>query len=332
MKKLFVLCLALLTSTSFALEKQILYKGRDQYPLFPIYYYLNGSFDVTQNMDFFYQRDYWDNHRKLFRRLENPFKSIERDGGYWKFFKDEFIEKRSVPNYTLHLIGGGHDFRYLYEWYKYNKFPAPWAFAFVTNYMAHFGNEALEISQSEISSHDNISDIFFFDLAGVFLFSSDKVTQFFYDKVGLRPWHGQPTLDVERGKIFNAGLNYIARPNMFGDKIKPLVFIGMQQLGGASYQFQPGKYLTVAAGFAITNPLKKKGRLTAALFYDRDDELMWSLFLNTLDNIRARFNFYPGLLKIWKMKLGGFFGYERNDALQAGVMANLPMGFGYKSK
>lgn len=106
----------------------------------PIAYYLNASFDTIQNPYYFNQKNYFANHGLVYKRIRNPGKSIEQNGGWKKFFEDEFLSSRAMPNYSLHLIGGGYDYRKLVEWFNKNNYPYPYALAFLTSYAAEFAN------------------------------------------------------------------------------------------------------------------------------------------------------------------------------------------------
>ena len=294
----------------------------------PITYYFNSAFDVSQNQDYFSQDHFLKNHETLFKRISSPIHSIKKDGGWGKFFEDEFLKMNAVPNYTLHLIGGGYDFHLLVQYYTSRQYPIPSLWATLTCYAGHLGNEAIELSNSNISSHDHLADIFVFDVAAKMLFSNEAVFEFFHDDVQLRTWHHQPIFNLKDSHIFNAGLNYVARPKLMGESWRPFVYTGMQILGGISYLAHPKTFISVGAGMAISDPFEQKGRLVTAAFYDTDDSLAISLFINGSDNFRARLNLYPTFFQFHSFDLGTLIALDRQNMVALGINLNMPLGLG----
>ena len=293
----------------------------------PVHYYFNSAFDVVQNPYYFTQGNYQEKYRVLFKRVIDPNESIERDGGWNKFFNNEFFSYRVAPNLGLHTIGSGYDSREMYEYYTAHKFKMPMLLTVITLYAGHFGNEALELSNENVNSHDNIADLFFFDVAAIALFRNDDVVYFFKDDLGMRRWSFQPFIDMKEGKINNAGLNYIFRPDVFKAKMRPFLFIGMQNLGGLSYEYSSNRYITLSSGIAFTDPLKQKGYLATAIFYDSDELLSASLIVNGSENYKARVNLYPNLFS-GDYKLGLMSGIKRDKGVMLGINYILPLGLG----
>ncbi|MFN8370296.1 MAG: hypothetical protein U0T83_06690 [Bacteriovoracaceae bacterium] len=121
-------------------EEFFAYKKVDrgsEYYFNPISYYFNISFDVSRNDYYFHQRNMWLNHKILWNRVKNPERAVKQSGGYNKFFKDEIYGLRSSPNYSLHLLGGGYDFRRLEQWYKLNDYSHPYVWALLTSLCRH---------------------------------------------------------------------------------------------------------------------------------------------------------------------------------------------------
>jgi len=289
----------------------------------PISLYFNAAFDTIQNPTYFTQKDIWKNHDVVWQRVKDPFKGIRDGGGLKKLLSDEFFGKRAAPNYTLHLIGGGHDFRLLYEYYQENGYSFPFAFSFVTQYLGHFANEAVEASNKTfIGAHDHIADLYFFDLAGIFLFMNDNVTTYFRDKMFLELWTFQPMFDGEH--IQNAALNYVVRPYRDDHKISFFSFNGMQTLLGASLKTKKGFY-SFGVGPAYIDPLNNIAKLAVGLFYDVDNNLMSSLFFNTTDNYKVRLNLHPGSMSFAR-DFGLFSAYRDNKDFLIGINYKLPVG------
>ena len=291
-----VICFWIIISSGIILgqeQKTLIYNDKSDFN--PAGYYFNSAFDVVQNPYYFTQGNYQEKYRVLFKRIIDPDESIKKDGGWKKFFNDEFASYRVAPNIGLHTIGSGYDSREMYEYYATHEFKMPMFLTVITLYAGHLGNEALELSNKNVSSHDNLADLFFFDVAAIALFRNDDVVYFFKDDLGMRRWSFQPFIDMKEGKINNAGLNYIFRPNVFKAKTRPFLFIGMQNLGGLSYEYSSNRYITLSSGIAFTDPLKQKGYLATAIFYDSDELLSASLIVNGSENYKARVNLYPNL-------------------------------------
>jgi len=125
---------------------------------------------------------------------------------------------------------------------------------------------------------------------------------------------------------------------MLDGKLKPLYFLGMQTMAGASYRYTQISDVTVAMGISLTNPLKQKGRFVTGLFHETDGELDASLFLNGSEDFRWRVNLYENLLrkvvknkKPWNLSL--VLGQAKGPSYAIGLNVNLPFGLaGIKNK
>ena len=80
--------------------------------------------------------------------------SFTPDTAYW------------VPNYTLHLIGGGMTFRALTEWFEDQRFPLAWLWSGAIMLGSAFVNETLENKRNTGCNTDAIADVYFFDIGG----------------------------------------------------------------------------------------------------------------------------------------------------------------------
>ena len=312
-------------------ELPSLLNSRKDDPLLPINYYFNSAFDVIQNPYYFSQNDFFEKHETLFKRIGSPDKSIKRDGGYGKFFNDEFLTSRVIPNIGLHMIGGAYDNLYLYQYFKERNYSYPLAFAVTLSYLGHFGNEALELTNENITSHDNIADLFLYDVMAFYLAFNPKVMNFFVKDLQMQAWHLQPMYLPKEGDVTNAGLNYIFRPDLFKSRLKPFLFMGMQNLIGLSYEVKKKEYFTGAFGMALTDPLEQKGKFVTALFYDKNDFVSTSLYINGTEDYRVRLNIYPELFSFKSLKLGLLLGQKKNREEVVGVNFNMPIGLAHSN-
>ena len=326
-----------------AYTKYIIYTEEKRTPnsaALPLTFYFNAAFDSVQVPTAFKQHDYFKKYKKVFDRVINPIKSIQRDGGFKKFFLDEWTSTRAIPNYMLHVVGGGYDFRMIAEWYQYNNVPAPYLFSFITCYLAHFSNEALESSNVNLTSHDHIADLYFFDVVGKLLFMNNAVSRFFHGFWQMRSWMGQPIFDVRKKRIYNAATNYVLRPYIYRKTVRFFFLMGYHYLGGFGFKVNDTDWLTFSAGVAVVkgfNPDRqrtgsdavKNFRTSGGIFYDRNGNLLASLIINGTENYRVRLNLYPDLFRTEYVNFGLFlalddynhvaFGFSLYSAIGPGV-------------
>jgi hypothetical protein len=305
--------------------------------LLPMNLFLNMAFDSVQVPRAFKQAGYFNRYVEVGKIVSDPVKSINRDGGFKKFFLDEFTSTRAVPNYMLHIIGGGYDFRMLAEWYTYNGVPGGYFFSILTAYLAHFSNEALESSNRKLTSHDFIADLFFFDAVGKLLFLNSSVVRFFHDFWQLRNWMGQPMFDVRRGRIHNAACNYVLRPYIYKKSVRFFFMMGYHYISGFGFKVGDHDWITFGAGVAVVkgfDPDRQKQakdavqnfRTCGGIFYDRNGNLMASLIINGTENYRFRLNVYPDLLNVDHVNFGVFLGVDDYNRVSVGLTMYTLMG------
>jgi hypothetical protein len=297
--------------------------------LLPMNFYFNSAFDSAQVPTAFKQAGYFKRYGRIFDILAHLPRSIEEGGGLKKLLIDEWTSTRAIPNYTLHIIGGGYDFRMIAEWYKYNNVPVPYFFSLITCYAAHISNEALENSNKNLTPHDHIADLLFFDWAGKLLFLSNDVARFFNNTLQMRNWLGQPMFDVRKMRMYNASCNYVFRPFIYKDQVRFFFFMGYHYLGGFGFKANETDFITFAAGVAVIggfNPNKdslksslKKFRPSGGIFYDRNGNLLASLIVNGTENYKFRFNFYPDFLNIDTINFGVFLGIDDYNRVSIGI-------------
>ncbi|WP_372655048.1 hypothetical protein [Halobacteriovorax sp.] len=297
----------------------------------PYTYVINGTFDVIQNPYWFSQDDFSEKMTEVWRRVKNPDKSIRRDGGYKKLFKDEFLTSRVAPNLALHFIGGSYDTLKLREYFEHHGYPMPGLWSFLFTYAAHMGNEALETSYHDISSHDHIADLYVFDLAAFFVSYNETYMNFLLDDMGVKSWNFQPVWSLKSDNFFNTGLNYIARPKVLQfheNKLRPFIYFGMQNIAGISYQYLEDRVISFGGGMSLTDPLEQKGRFVVSLFHETNGELDGSLFINGSEDMSWRLNLYPNLLKYKEIDPGFIIGNKRGGGVSLGLSVNMPFGLG----
>ncbi len=312
-------------------KKYIIYTEEKRTPgnfLLPLNYYFNSAFDSVQVPTAFKQAGYFKRYENIYNIFAHIPSSIKKGGGWKKFFADEWGTTRAIPNYTLHIIGGGYDFRLIAEYYKYNNVPAPYFFSFITCYAGHLSNEALENSNRNLTPHDPLADLLFFDWVGKLIFLSNDVARFFHDTLQMRNWMGQPMFDVRKTRIYNASCNYVFRPFIYKNMVRFFFFMGYHYIAGFGFRVNDTDFITLSAGVAVmkgfdpnndsTDDAVKNFRTCGGIFYDRNGNLLASLIINGTENYKLRLNIYPDLLNFDKVNFGIFLGLDDYNKVSIG--------------
>lgn len=306
-----------------AMPHIILRPGESRFRLLPLTNYVNTAFDSAQVSRAFSQDDYWHNHERVFHRMAHPIDSIEDDGGWDHLVRQELLSPHVLPNLTLHVLGNGYDFRALAEWFDEYHVPFPYLWAFVTSYAGYIGNEAIEISNPEIDAADTLADLYFFNVLGNLLFISDTVTDVVQNDLQFRNWPGQPVFDVRHNEILNASNNYVMRPRVFGDEVRPFLYFGLQYFGGVSVLLPSQRSLSLGFGLATVDPFADsvfdKVRPSGGVYWDEDDRLLASMIFNGTDESIVRLNVYPDLFPFRKLDLGFFVGVSDDGEPTFGI-------------
>lgn len=315
-----------------AMRHIVLRPGESRFRLLPLTNYVNTAFDTAQVSGAFSQDDYLENHEIVFDRIGDPIDSIEDDGGWDHLVSQELLSSHVLPNLTLHVLGNGYDFRALAEWFDEHRVPFPYLVAFVTSYAGYIGNEAIEVSNPEIDATDSIADLYFFNLIGNLLFVSDTVTDFVQNDLQFRNWPGQPVFDVRREMILNASNNYVVRPRLFGEKIRPFLYFGLHYFGGVSVLLPSEKSLSLAAGLAAVDPFADSifdtVRPSGGIFWDDHDRLLASMVFNGTDDSIVRLNLYPDVFPFRGLDVGFFIGVADPGGPTFGIAVEKLLAFG----
>lgn len=311
----------------------------------PLYVFLNRGYDVLQirpGTRSIFDQPYGADGANVARNIVNPFPAIA-DDGWGKFLREEIFPlsytsdtARWAPNYSLHLLGGGMEYRALWEWYDDWNVPLPALFSAATLMAAAFVNETLENKGVRGYNTDAIADIYFFDLGGILLFSFDGVAKFFSRDLILSDWSLQPAFTAPHFDLYNAG-NYFALkwPLPFYPPLRLFGYTGLGGWAGLSYQF-PSRYsITVAAGersYRLENPSTSivynvvHFAPSAAIFVDRNESLLASLHVSNLEDYFIQFNLYPNAFFTMDPGIGLFAIVSKSGHVVVGL--NLTRSFG----
>jgi hypothetical protein len=344
--------LIILISTSASAQQQYFYHGRNfgSEALFnPINLIINSGYGIMQMEDYsrdFLKLPYREGSRNLWRNLRNPFGPISRYG-WGNFATNELFplhltktRAQWLPNYQLHLIGGGMSYRAMYEWYGLHRYPVPRVMAISTMAACHILNEIVENGSYQGDNVDPIADIYFFDIGGIILFSFDNINRFFSEKVVIADWSLMPSLALHDMTIQNNGQNFSFKWKLpFAPKWSLFHYYGLQGLTGLSHRVRGDDAISVGLGLrSRTQEMVDQGtrRLTVdlvwngGLFYDRGNSLLCSILLSGQYDKTLILNVYPGLARIGHFSPGLWLVMNRDGRAMIGAITTWTPGLAFK--
>jgi hypothetical protein len=314
----------------------------------PISELINGAFGVLQinsNWVTLDQIDWGHGLNLTWRSITHPGQAVDAYGRT-EFLTNEVVPGQFrwhglqyVPNYTLHLIGGGARHRAFVEWYDAHHFALPGVWAWATTIAHAFAVEAVEHhSSGRQYSVDPVADMLIFDPAGAILFSFDGVSRFFSHTLNMSIWSGQPMYNPVVNTFENAGQNYGL--HFFFGKNHPVglfSYWGMSDLFGFTLRRKAGLDWSVGAG-AIVAELHQEDRGTgmsafyarlqwdAGLFLHENGSLLASVHVSEAWTQRLRVNMYPGMMS-WKgMSPGLYVGLRGSEPIFGLTFVSTPVG------
>lgn len=311
----------------------------------PLYVLLNRGYDILQirpGSRNIFDQPYGSDGANVLRNLANPFPAIA-DDGWGKFLREEIFPlsytsdtARWGPNYSLHLLGGGMEFRALWEWYDDWKVPLPALFSAATLLSAALINETLENKGINGYNTDAIADIYFFDIGGMVLFAFDGVAKFFSHDLILSDWSLQPAFTAPKFDLYNAG-NYFALkwPLPFYKPLRLFGYTGLGAWAGLSYEFPSHYSISLAAGQRSYRLENSSVRIvnnvvefapSGAVFVDRHESLLASLHVSNVEDHFVQFNLYPNAFFTMDPGIGLFAIVSKTGNVVVGI--NLTRTFG----
>lgn len=305
----------------------------------PLTTILNGGFGILQissRSNRISDIDFSTGLRNVTYNLSHPFSAIEKFG--WnRFLSQEVIptsyklkEAQYFPNYELHLIGGGATFRMFLEWYRWHQFPKPVLWSLTSWFSYHFINEVVENNTYQGPSVDVLADMYIFNVGGLLLFSSDRVSRFFGQTLQLRDWSFMPAYDPALQTIENVGQNFMIKIKLpFWKPWSLMYHFGVHGTWGLSYRRRDGRSFSLTGGLIakdivdIDNGSGVRSQTTnlvwtAAMFYDLNNSLLASLILAGTKGYKVRLNIYPGIFRIGNFSPAFFISLRDDNALVTG--------------
>ncbi len=314
----------------------------------PISLIANGGFDELQS--YWRPSDLadipWKNGgQNVWNNISNPIPQINKSGWHEFTFQEvipsslNMADAQYFPNYTLHLLGGGMQYRKIAEWFNYYGYPLPALWAIVTVMSYHYINEIIENGPGIGPNVDPIADMDIFDPLGIILFSFDGVCKFFSSTVYLNDWNGQPTFSFAPLAVHNVGQNFIIKyPLTASGKTSLLYHFGNFGELGLSFKTNDEDALSFGIGMtsnSVNTTTNHYGALhytinvgpRAGIYWDRNNSLMASLVASDNFHGLAVLNIYPGIISNKSFSPGFFLAAGHGDAFTFGITASfLPAG------
>jgi len=313
----------------------------------PLTNFLNRGFDVLQirgddrnPFTTVHERDV----RNVLDNLRHAYSRVNEEGR-WKFTREEILPlswskdtMRWVPNYTLHLIGGGMTYTALREWYEDHDVPWAGLWSAMTLMSSALVNESLENKGVTGRNTDCIADVYFFDLGGILFFSFAPINRFFSETVVVSDWSLQPGLTWPGTALNNQGNYFAIKWSLpFFPALRLFGHIGLGSLFGLSYRLPSGVSWSLAGGLRSTRLINRSQvdlyntvdlAASAGLFVDRNESLLASLVVSDVIDYFVSFNVYPNAIFHFEPGLGLWTAVSKNGHFVVGLSAIRTFGVG----
>lgn len=279
--------------------------------------------------------DYGTSFNNVNRNVFKPFGPINRLG-WGRFLKTEIFplswtkdRAQWVPNYQLHLLGGGWTARGLLEWYEYHGFPYPWVFTLVNYQIYQWFNEMFENGKHKGDNTDAIADIWVFNTVGLLLFMNDSVTRFFIEELHFAEWSPQPSFNVLDGTLQNNSQRFTMKWfSPWSERVGLFYHFGTTGMAGLTVRTDEQYSISAAGGFRAqrlkTLDQQKNVKTadlawTAGLFLDRNNTPLVSILASAFYEDLGSINIYPGILRIGPIQFGAWATLKTNSRVVVGL-------------
>lgn len=282
--------------------------------------------------------------RRLASSLSHPIEAIDR-AGWGEFVGTEILPMSArpsraawIPNWQVHLVGGGITNQRLEDWYRAHGCGSPFLPALFTSYAGHLLNETAEIGgiPDGTRSTDPVADIYLFDAAGIALLHVPAVRSFFLSTVEIANWPLQPSIGADRSTLENAGQYYAIKAPLPGSEDWKIFYhFGLGNIAGASRRVGAADAISLGAGVyarriesldQTTNRVELSPKV--GLFWDRNNSLLASAFLNGQSNNRFSVQIHPGVLPTGPARLGGWVAFDDECRPSGGITTVIGLGVG----
>ncbi|MCW8923998.1 MAG: hypothetical protein OQK69_10285 [Gammaproteobacteria bacterium] len=302
--------------------------------------FLSYSLDSLQVPESFGTENFNDNLDTLLDNLAHPKNTINNDEGFNRFINREFFPVDSefsdeswaiLPNYGLHLLGGGMVFRKDLEYFRAHDVDNAMLYSITLAMTAELIQEVIELKTTKPA--DAVADFYIYRPIGIWLFADDEFTEFVMKTLDPAIWPYLQAFDFSSDQFINTGINYMYRPpatEFLNSRL--FIFTGMNNQVGLSHRINNSDWFSWGIGAStqrIDFELDKQAELATSLglFYDRNKSLLWSLTFNDAGGTDYRFNLFPS-----NKGLPGKFGYyigSNNQKVSLGITYRIQMGVGF---
>ncbi|MBU2885297.1 hypothetical protein KO507_05915 [Gilvimarinus agarilyticus] len=304
----------------------------------PLNSFSHYTFDTLQLPRNFDQHNLDDRFQTLFDNLSEPGRSIDNEGGWGRFinrqvlpYDTEYVSDwpTMLPNYALHLFGGGLVYRRDLEYFRAKDYSYPQLAAVGTAILSELAQEAVE--KKTTTEDDPVADFYIFRPLGLWLFADDGRAKTIEKWLKPAIWPHQLMYNPSTDKLRNAGISYVIRPQLLSsDNTELFMYMGMNNMAGLSHTLSNGQTISWGVGVAMTRIYYKNDELayntrpSAGIFADRNGNLLWSAIYNGTEDLKLRVNIYP-----WQrqsFKFGIALGITDDQHGWFGATLNMPFG------
>lgn len=302
----------------------------------PFASFLTYTLDSTQIRGSFGTDDFSDHLDIVLDNLTHIDRSVRREGGYREFINTEIVpidaddlskSKAALPNYALHLFGGGLLFRKDAEYFAQRGVAYPRTLAAIVGMVAEVLQEGTEKPRTDYT--DEIADVLLFRPLGMWLFSDDLRARWIRRTLAPVDWPYLLMYDLDNHAALNAGVSYVLRPPR-QETGKPgfFAYLGLTNLFGMAHPLGSGSSFSWGVGVATESIKPNHVRVAGGVFYDRNSSLLWSAIINGTEQLRLRANIYPGAFWSARQRIGVFVGLTDENKPAFGLQFGLPIGLG----
>jgi hypothetical protein len=223
------------------------------------------------------------------------------------------------------------------DWYDVRGYKHPALMGQATTMLGHYLNEMTENNGQTTLNEDPVVDLMIFDVAGFVLWHQHWMQRLFSEKLYFTNWPGQPTYDPVNRTLENAGQYFVLRAPLPKVESWDLLYtFGMSGGVGLSKQIGGGRAVSLSGGYDVINgdSLTRHELLPKfALYYDRENSLLWSLSYNNKTDInRWTAQVYPGVLRVKGLTTGLWVQLPTRGGIRGGLISTWGVGLGGASR
>ncbi|MDH5612367.1 MAG: hypothetical protein OEY66_07935 [Gammaproteobacteria bacterium] len=303
--------------------------------------FLSYSLDSLQVSDSFDTRNFRSNLDQVLSNLSHPKTAINNEGGFNRFINRQIFPVNSnhsdeswaiLPNYGLHLLGGGMVFRKDLEYFRANGVENAAIYSITLAMTAELIQEAFE--KKTTLKDDAVADFYLFRPLGIWLFNDDDRANYIMDTLDPAIWPYLQAFDFSEDHFINTGINYMYRPpatEFLNSRL--FVFTGLNNQIGLSHRIDKTDWFSWGIGLStqrIDFSLRQQAELDTSFgfFYDKNKSLLWSLVFNDAGGTDYRFNLFPTNQSL-PGKFGYFISHNENQDLSLGMLYRIQIGISF---